>query len=60
MMGVELRAALMMRASKPCESKGEAPVGEGAKPASTEISTSPGRGTELGVSENTSGSASSS
>ena len=39
-------------------SEGKAPVGEGEEPASARISTSPGRGTELGVSENTSRSTS--
>ena len=60
MLGVELRAALVVRASKSCELEGEAPSGEGAEPASAGTSASPGRGTELGISENTSRSASSS
>ena len=58
MIGVELRVSLVVRASKPCELEGKAPTGEGAEPASAGILASPGRGTELGVSENTSGSTS--
>ena len=60
MLGVELRAASVVRASKPCELEGKARAGEGAESASVGISASSGRGTELGVSENTSRSASSS
>ena len=57
MFRVELRATSMVRASK---SEGEAPVSEGEEPTSVGISASPRRGTELGVSKNTPGSASSS
>ena len=57
MFGVELRVASVLRASKP---EGEAPTGEGEEPASVGISASLRRGTELGVSENTSRSSSSS
>ena len=65
MFGVKLRTALVVRASKLCESEGEASVGEelasvGEELASVRMSASPGRGTELGVSKNTSGSTSSS
>ena len=60
MLGVEPRAASVVRASKSCLSEGKAPKGEGEEPASAGISASPGRGTELGVSKINSGSTSSS
>ena len=49
----------MVRASELCESEGKASVGEGEELALAGVSASPGKGTELGASENTSGSASS-
>ena len=55
MFGVELREASVVRASKLCELEGEALASEGEEPASAGISASPGRGTKLGVSENTPG-----
>ena len=58
--GGELRVASVVRASEPCKSEGKAPTGEGEEPASIGASTSPGKGTELGASGNTSGSTSSS
>ena len=60
MFEVELRVASVVRASKLCKSEGEAPVGERGEPASAGASASLGRGTKLGVSENTSRSPSSS
>ena len=60
MLGVELRAASVVRASKPCVLEGKAPAGEGEEPASAGISASLGRGIELRVSGSTSGSTSSS
>ena len=56
----ELRAASIVRASKPCKLEGEALTGERREPAPIGTSTSLGRGTELGVSEDTPGSGSSS
>ena len=60
MFEVELRAASVVRASKPCKSEGEAPTDERGEPAPAGTSASQGRGIELGVSENTPGFASSS
>ena len=60
MFDVELRAASIVKASEPCKSEGEALAGERREPTSAGTSASPGRGAELGVSENTLGSASSS
>ena len=60
MLGVELRAASVVRASKPCVLEGKAPAGEEEEPVSAGVSASPGKGIELGVLENTWGSTSSS
>ena len=60
MFEVELRAASVVQASKPSKSKGEASAGERRELASAGTSASLGRGVELGVSEDTLGSASSS
>ena len=58
MLEVELRAALVVRTSKLCKSEDEAPVGKRGEPTSVGTSASLGRGTELGVLENTQGSSS--
>ena len=55
MFEVELRATSVIRASNPCMSEGEAPACERGEPASAGTSASLGRGTEMGVSENTPG-----
>ena len=55
----ELRVALMVRAFESCASESKAPAGEGEELALAGVSASPGKGTKLGASENTSGSASS-
>ena len=60
MFEVKLRAASVVQVSQPCKLEGEAPTSERGEPASARTSASTGRGTELGVSENTPGSASSS
>ena len=57
MFEVKLRAVLVVQASEPCNLEDEAPIGERREPASVGTSASPGRGAELGVSENTLGSA---
>ena len=59
MFEVELRAALVVRASKPCKLEVEALAGEREELASAGTSASPRRGIEMGVSENTPRSASS-
>ena len=56
----ELQVASVVRASEPCKSEGKALGSEREEPASVRASASLGKGTELGASGNTSGSASSS
>ena len=60
MLGVELPAASVVRASKLCVAEGKSSIGGGEEPTSEGISASPERGTELGVLERTSESTSSS